>query len=262
MKLFDSHAHYYDKKFDEYPGGSDGAIADAFAAGVCGFLCAGTRPETTRAAIAIAESYPNVFASSGLHPQDSGAYTREQLPAVLSEIETLCSHPKVVAIGEIGLDYYWDTDRAVQKKAFDAQLSMAEAMGLPVIIHDRDAHGDTMDILRAHRGVTGVLHCYSGSAEMAKEYAKMGWYLSFGGPLTYKTAEKVRDACRAAPHDRLLIETDCPYLSPVPHRGKINTSARMIHTLEMMAQCIERTSEETAELTLENACRLFQISIS
>ena len=262
MKLFDSHTHYYDQKFAEkYPGGSAGAIADSFAAGVCGFLCAGTHPDTTKASIALAEAYENVYASAGLHPQDTATYSKLQIPKVLSQVEALLAHPKVVAVGEIGLDYYWDPDRSVQKEVLDAQLSMAETKGLPVIVHDREAHGDTMDILRAHKNVIGVLHSYSGSAEMAREYVRMGWYISFGGPLTYKNAEKVRAACAAVPPDRLLIETDCPYLPPVPHRGEINTSALMIYTLEAMAACAGLPAEAMAAQTVENACRLFSIHL-
>lgn len=262
MKFFDSHTHYYDKKFiEEYPGGIDGAIADSFAAGLCGFLCAGTNPDTTKASIALAEKYKNAYASAGLHPQDTVLYASAQLPAILSEIEMLLAHPKVVALGEIGLDYHWDPDHAVQKEVFDAQLSLAESKGIPVIIHDREAHGDTMDILLAHKNVTGVIHSYSGSAEMAKEYVRMGWYLSFSGPLTYKNAEKVRTACKAVPVSRLLIETDCPYLPPVPHRGKINTSALMLYTLETMAECTGLPIETVAVQTMENACRLFRLSL-
>lgn len=262
MKFFDSHTHYYDKRFtDEYPGGIDGAIADSMRAGMCGFLCAGTNPDTTKASIALAGKYENAYASAGLHPQDTAAYTSTQIPAVLSEIEQLLTHPKVAALGEIGLDYHWDPDRAVQKEAFDAQLSLAESAGIPVIIHDRDAHGDTMDIILAHKNVTGVIHSYSGSVEMAKEYVRMGWYLSFSGPLTYKNAEKVRTACKAVPVDRLLIETDCPYLPPVPHRGKINTSALMLYTMETMAECTGLPIDAVAAQTMENACALFRIRL-
>ena len=262
MKLFDSHTHYYDQKFAEkYPGGAAGAIADSFAAGICGFLCAGTNPDTTKAAVALAETYENAYASAGLHPEDTATYSKAQLPEVLCKIERWLDHPKVAAIGEIGLDYYWDPDRSVQKEAFDMQLSIAEAKHLPVIVHDRDAHGDTMDILRAHKNVIGVLHSYSGSAEMAREYVRMGWYISFGGPLTYKNAEKVRAACAAVPPDRLLIETDCPYLPPGPHRGEINTSALMIYTLEAMAACKNLSPQVLAAQTIENACRLFSIHL-
>ncbi len=262
MKLFDAHTHYYDEKFvREYPGGTHGAIADSFAAGVCGFLCAGTNPDTTKASIALAEQYENVYASAGLHPQDTADYSKAQLPAVLSAVESLLDHPKTVALGEIGLDYHWDPDRAVQKEAFDAQLSIAASKGFPVIIHDREAHGDTMDLLRAHKNVTGMIHSYSGSGDMAREYVRMGWYISFSGSLTYKNAEKLRTACKMVPPDRLLIETDCPYLPPVPHRGKINTSALMIHTLETMAERVGIPIQEMAAQTVENACRMFHISL-
>ncbi len=262
MKLFDAHTHYYDKKFAEkYPGGTQGAIADSLAAGVCGFLCAGTNPDTAQASITLAKQYKNMYASAGLHPQDTADYSIAQLPTVLSAVESLLTHPKTVAVGEIGLDYHWDPDRRVQKEAFDAQLSIAASMGLPAIIHDRDAHGDTMDMLRAHKDATGMIHSYSGSAEMALEYVRMGWYISFSGPLTYKNAQKLRATCKVVPPDRLLVETDCPYLPPVPHRGKINTSALMIYTLETMAECVGISIQEMAAQTVENTCRLFHIAL-
>ena len=180
------------------------------------------------------------------------------LPSVLDEIRTLCTHEKVVALGEIGLDYYWDdSQKDRQKSILDAQLSMAEELDLPVIIHDREAHGDTMDVLRAHPNVRGVLHSFSGSAEMARQLLKNGWYISFSGPITYKNARSLREVAASVPLDRILIETDAPYLPPEPHRGKINFSGYLPFTAKAVADVKECPLEEIARQTTENAKALF-----
>ncbi len=262
MRLFDSHAHYNDRRYDaEYPGGTEGAINDAFAAGVCGFVCVGTEPVNCRKAVEIAERYEKGFAAVGLHPEDAAGFQREKLPSVVNDICSLLSHEKVVALGEIGLDYHWDTPRHIQKEVFEMQLCIAEEKKIPVIIHDREAHGDIFDMLRAHPDVTGVMHCYSGSAEMVKDYVRRGWYISFAGPVSYKNAENVRNACRTVPLDRILIETDCPYLAPVPHRGKINYSGYMQYTLSAMAEARGEDAEMLAKATVENSMRLFGIEL-
>ncbi len=262
MKLFDSHAHYNDHRFDEeYAGGADGAISDAFEAGVCGFICVGTEPENCKKAVEIASRYHNGFAAVGLHPEDAAHFERAKLSGIVDSIASLLDHEKVVALGEIGLDYHWDTPRDIQKEVFDMQLSIAREKKIPVIIHDREAHGDIFDMLRAYPDVTGVMHCYSGSAEMAKDYVRRGWYISFAGPVSYKNAENIRAACRAVPLDRILIETDCPYLAPVPHRGKINHSGLMVHTLEAMAMARGEDAEALAKATVENSMRLFNINL-
>lgn len=262
MKLFDSHAHYNDHRYaEEFEGGMEGAISTAMNEGVCGFICVGTEPDNCRRAIDIAEKYPKGFAAVGLHPEDANMFPREKLPAVIDDIASLLSHPKVVALGEIGLDYHWDTPHDLQKEVFEAQLCIAEEKKIPVIIHDREAHGDIFDMLRAHPDVTGVMHCYSGSAEMAKDYVRRGWYISFAGPVSYKNAENVRAACRAVPLDRILIETDCPYLTPVPFRGKINHSGYMKYTLAAMAAARGEDEEALARATIENSMRLFGIEL-
>ena len=262
IKLFDSHAHYNDHRFDEeFEGGAKGAIKAAFDAGVCGFINVGTEPENSKKSIEIASEHTNVYAAVGLHPEDAANFENSRINDVLDEIKRLAMHEKVVALGEIGLDYHWDTPHDLQKEVFDAQLSMAKELKLPVIIHNRDAHGDTFDMLKAHPDVIGVMHSYSGSAEMVREYVKRGWYISFAGPVSYKTAEKVRDACRAVPSDRILIETDCPYLPPVPYRGKINYSGYMKHTLEAMANARGDDIYALAENTLKNTEALFNIKI-
>ena len=256
--FFDSHAHYFDDRFEKYEGGAEAAIRDASDAGVRYILNAGTTPETSRAAIRLAEMHPHLYAAAGLHPSDSHDVSDADLPQVLDEIRTLCTHEKTVALGEIGLDYYWDdSQKDRQKSILDAQLSMAEELDLPVIIHDREAHGDTMDILRAHPNVRGVLHSFSGSAEMARQLLKNGWYISFSGPITYKNARSLREVAANVPLDRILIETDAPYLPPEPHRGKINFSGYLPFTAKAVADVKECSLEEIARQTVENAKALF-----
>ncbi|MBQ7827632.1 MAG: TatD family hydrolase [Clostridia bacterium] len=262
MRLFDSHSHYNDDRFDEYPGGAAGALKDSFDSGICGILCAGTNPENTLECIALAESDSRIWASAGMHPGDSRFIDRGDEQAVLDRIRKLLDHPRVCALGEIGLDYhYGGEDKDQQKLFFDSQLSMAEELGLPVIVHDREAHGDTFDILRAHKGVTGVMHSFSGSAEMAKELVRMGWYISFSGPVTYKNAHNLREAAAVVPDDRILVETDAPYLTPVPHRGKINLSAYMEYTARAIAEVRDADFDRFCEQTVENTMRLFGLTL-
>ena len=261
MEYFDSHAHYTDARFaEEYPGGADAAIRDAYDLGVRYILNAGTNPQTSWESLALAEKYDFLYAAAGLHPEDAMHIADEDIPSVLDEIRSLASHPKAVAIGEIGLDYHWDPDgKERQMRLFDAQLSMAEELSLPVIVHDRDAHGDAFDVVRAHPHVRGVFHSFSGSAEMARQLSRMGWYISFSGTISYKNAAKVREAAAVVPHDRLLIETDAPYLAPVPHRGKINYSGYVPCTARALADAIGLGEEETVRLTTQNAKNLFGI---
>ena len=261
MRIFDSHAHYNDARFEEeYPGGVIRAIEDAKAAGVRYILNAGTTPATSAQSLALAESYPFFYASVGIHPTDSMGIPDDVLGQALEQIRRLAAHPKAVAIGEIGLDYHWDPDgKERQMRIFDAQLSLAEEVSLPVIIHDREAHGDCVDLVRLHPRVKGVFHSYSGSAEMARQLTDLGWYVSFSGPITYKNANRVREAAAAVPRDRLLVETDAPYLPPTPHRGEINYSGYLPFTIRALAQTIGMEDEETAELTTENALRFFGI---
>lgn len=258
--FFDSHAHYFDEKFQKYDGGAESAICDAYTAGVRYILNAGTSPETSRDAIALAEAHEHLYAAAGLHPSDSHDVSDASLQSVLDEIKLLCSHKKVVALGEIGLDYYWDdSQKERQKSILDTQLSMAEDLGLPVIIHDREAHGDTMDILRTHPHVRGILHSFSGSAEMARQLLMRDWYISFSGPITYKNARSLREVAALVPLDRMLIETDAPYLPPEPHRGKINFSGYLPFTAKAVADVKGCSIEEIARCTTENAKRLFNV---
>ena len=259
MRLFDTHAHYNDGRFEsEYPGGAEGAIKDSFGAGIIGFINCGTDPKSSRESLALADKYKNVYAACGLHPEDAERFSGV-LEDTVDEIASLLSHPKAVAMGEIGLDYHWDIDRDIQHRAFDVQLSAAKSLGIPVIVHDRDAHGKTLEMIKQHPGVIGVMHGYSGSAETALEYLRLGWYISFGGPVTYKNAENVRNALRSVPTDRLLIETDCPYLAPEPFRGKRNQSAYIDLVAQKLAELKGISKEQVIEATARNAMEFYGI---
>ena len=266
MKLFDSHAHYYDHKFDTLEGGADAILSDpAFADAICGIVNVGTNPETNRRCLEQTALYDNMWCAIGIHPEDC-QHIEASPETVLADLYAQLSDPaararnKIVAIGEIGYDYYWQpVNKELQATYFARQLEMARELGLPVIIHDRDAHGDTLAMIKQYPEVHGVFHSYSGSDEMAKELLKLGWYLSFGGPVTFKNAEKVRRAASVVPLDRLLLETDCPYLSPHPYRGQINHSGRMHLVAEMQAELHGVAVGQIALATEENAKKLFEI---
>ena len=266
MKLFDSHAHYYDHKFDTLEGGAHAILTSPEFAETIGWIInVGTNPETNLRCLAQTAQYDNMYCAIGIHPEDCQHIERSP-DDVLSELYAQLCDPearqrdKIVAIGEIGYDYYWQpVNKELQHAYFSRQLDMAQELDLPVIIHDREAHGDTVAMIKQYPGVRGVFHSYSGSDEMAKELLRMGWYLSFGGPVTFKNAEKVRRAAAAVPLDRLLLETDCPYLTPHPHRGKINHSGYMHLTAEMQAELHGVAVEEIAHVTADNAKKLFNI---
>ncbi len=263
MTLFDSHAHYDDERFArEYEGGAHDALRDAKAAGVGYIVNSGADLETSRASIALAQAsggeLPEIFASVGIHPTETGKYP--SVTDAVRELRVLAREERVVAIGEIGLDYHYpETDRETQKEFFRAQLILARELGLPVVIHDRDAHGDVFDILRGFRDVKTLLHCYSGSAEMARQYADAGVYMSFGGVLTFKNAEKTREAVRAVPRGLIMLETDAPYLAPVPHRGELNFSAYMTYTAAALGIVLGVSAEDAALSAAENSKRFYGI---
>ena len=254
MTFIDTHAHLYDERYDE-----DRAemIARAEAAGVAQIISMGDTMAASAQVVADAEQYPALYAAVGIHPESACVLTDAERAQLLAWAQ----HPKVVAIGEIGLDYYWEKDpqvRAVQRELFVTQLGIARAAGLPVCIHDREAHGDTLAILKAAgRDLTGVLHCYSGSLETARELWKMDYYIGIDGPLTFKNAAKLPDIVREAPQERLLIETDSPYLAPVPKRGKRNEPAYVVHVAAKIAELRGESVEEVAQYTTENARRLY-----
>lgn len=261
IKYFDSHAHLHDSRYADCEwGDTNGMINAAREAGLVGAVNIGTNLEDAKRAIEFAERHPFIYAAVGMYPSEA-QYAGSELDRHLVEIEKLLSHPKVVALGEIGLDYHYeDTDKSVQAYAFEAQMQMAERCNMPVVIHDRDAHGDTMDMIRKYPNVHGVLHSFSGSAEMARQLASLGWYISFSGPVTYKNAAKVKEAAQIVPDDKILVETDSPYLPPVPHRGKTNYPGYVAYTVRAIAQIRGKSEEEIAELTVNNAKRFFGIT--
>lgn len=254
IRLFDTHAHYDASQFDA---DRDEALSGLPGKGVALVVNPGCDPESSAAAVALARRYPHVYAAVGWHPENCAPYT----PDSLAQLRTWCADPRVVAIGEIGLDYYWEENppRELQKQVFRDQLALAAELDMPVIVHDREAHGDTMDLIRAFPGVRGVMHCFSGSAEMAKELVKLGWMISFTGVLTYKNARKAVEAAQAVPMERLMIETDAPYMAPEPCRGRRCDSALVYHTCERLAAVKGLSTEACARATMENGCRFFGI---
>ena len=250
---FDTHAHYDDKQFDS---DRDELLSSLPQKGVELVVLPGCDVHSSQQAIAIAQSYDYIYAAVGVHPGELADYK----PGDLEKIEALAAHKKCVAIGEIGLDYYWDDSRKdEQKQLLRDQLELALKLDKPVIIHDREAHADSMEILFQYPALRGVFHCFSGSKEMAQELLKRGWYLGFDGPVTYKNARKTIEVLEICPMDRLLVETDSPYLSPVPMRGKRNDSSNLCHVVEKIAQVKNMAPEEVARLSLENGRRLFGI---
>ncbi len=260
MELFDSHAHYFDCRFfgDECPEGAASLLARLFTEELCGVINVGTDIGTTRAAIEQAKVFEHMYVAAGIHPTDAMQYVDRA--GELLALECLLGDPqsKIVALGEIGLDYHYpDTDKERQRLWFDDQLSLAEAYGLPVVIHDREAHGDCLDVLRAHPRVWGVFHSFSGSIEMARELLRRDFYISFSGTVTFKNAAKVAAVAAAMPMDRTLIETDAPYLAPHPHRGELNHSGLLHFTATRIGELWGITPEEAAAITAENARKLF-----
>ena len=255
MDIFDTHAHLLDDHFDEDREQLIASLADDHVKLV---MEACTDLGYLERLIPFVEAHPMIYGAAGLHPEELGPNTLHDLDAVAAAL----SHPKIRAVGEIGLDYYWPENppREVQKDFFDAQLSLAAAHRLPVIIHDREAHGDTLDILRAHRGtVIGVMHCFSGSWETARECLDMGFYIGFGGALTFKNAKKNVEVASKAPLDRLVIETDCPYMAPVPCRGQRNDPTKTRYVLSKLAEIRGMNEGEIAPVLFENGKRLFGI---
>ncbi len=250
--LFDSHTHLDDRKFDDDRFEVIGKIKES---GVSAIVNIGCNIETSEQSIELAEKYDFIYATVGFHPCDTGDITEEHI----EKIKQLASHKKVVAIGEIGLDYYWDSvSRDVQRYWFERQMKLADELDMPVTIHNRDAHKDTFDICQKSNA-KGIVHCFSGSKEMAEAFVKLGYYVSFAGPLTYKNNTKSVEAARAVPMDRLLIETDAPYLAPDGFRGKRNDSSLVKYTCERLAQIKGVTFEEMAKQTFENAMRVYKI---
>lgn len=252
--IFDTHAHYDDKAFDE---DRDELLASMPEKGVGLILDPGCDVISSKTALALSEKYPYVYAAVGIHPEELG----EDPHSALEEIRKLAEHKKCRAIGEIGLDYYWDVSRKEeQKEIFAEQLALACELGLPVIVHDREAHGDCLAIVRQFPEARGVFHCFSGSAETAEELLRRGWYLGFDGPVTYKNARKALEVLAITPLEKILVETDSPYMSPAPMRGKRNDSSNLVYIINKIAEVKGLAPEEIKRITFENGKRLFRIA--
>lgn len=251
LTYIDSHAHYDDEQFD---GDRDELLNSLHENGVRNIVNIGCSLERSQFSVDLAEKYPFVYASVGIHPEDAP----DTPDGYLSKIEFWTANPKVAAIGEIGLDYHYEGfDRELQMRFFEEQLDLAEKAGLPVVIHSRDATEDTMDILRRRGKVKGVMHCFSGSAETAKQVLELGMNISFTGVLTFKNARKAVEAVKVIPLDRLMLETDCPYMAPEPYRGKRCDSSMITQVINKIAEIKEVSPETVAETTMANTLRLF-----
>ena len=252
--LFDTHAHMNDPVFDE---DRETVLLSLKDKGVEFMMNVGCCRESSRDCVAMAEKYPFVYASVGTHPDAADEVNEE----VLEEYRQLvAAHPKVRAIGEIGLDYYYETiPREIQQKAFRMQMELARELSMPVIVHERNAHDDGMRIAREFKDVTGVFHCYSGSAEMARQLVDMGWYIGFTGVLTFKNARKAVETAQRIPLDRIVLETDCPFMAPEPFRGKRNDPGYLYRMAERLAEIRGITVEEVHAATMQNARDLYRL---
>ena len=252
MRLVDSHCHLDDRQFDA---DRDETIARAQAAGVETLLAIGTGngPPDLEAAIRLADQYEFVYATVGVHPHDAAKASE----GTFASLRALARHPKVRALGEIGLDYHYDfSPRDVQRAVFERQLALAAEAGLPVVIHTREAWEDTLSVLRSNWQGSGIMHCFTGDEQQAREALDLGFHLAFGGVLTFPKADEVRQAARITPVDKLLVETDCPYLAPVPMRGKRNEPAFVVETVRRLAEVRGRAPEDIAAETTANFERL------
>ena len=252
MPIFDTHAHY---DADQFASDREAVLTALPAAGVGLVVDPGCDVASSREAVALAERFDHVYAAVGIHPEDCDGCTDADFDA----IRELCRREKVVAVGEIGLDYYWKENppRDFQEQVFRRQIELALELDLPVIIHDREAHGDSLRIVLDDPGLRGVFHCFSGSPEMAQELLKRGWYLGFDGPITYKNAKRAPEVAAITPMDRIVIETDAPYMAPVPFRGKRNDSRLLPYVVEKLAEWKGVTPEEMTDITWQNGKRLF-----
>ena len=252
--LFDTHAHMDDRAFDDDRGELLSRLPEA---GIGLLMNPGCSLASSRAACALAKEYDYIYAAVGSHPDAAAEVSPEVLEAYRALVR---ENPKVKAIGEIGLDYHYeDVPREIQKEAFRAQMALAAEMNLPVIVHEREAHADGMAIVREFPTVTGVFHCYSGSLEMAKELVSLGWYIGFTGVLTFKNVRKALEVAAALPLDRIVLETDCPYMSPEPFRGKRNDPGKLYRMAQALASLRGLSEEDVQRITLENGRRLYRI---
>ncbi|MCL2226150.1 MAG: TatD family hydrolase [Oscillospiraceae bacterium] len=253
---FDTHAHYDDRRFD---GDRHELLGSMGEAGLSLILNSASSLISAKVSLELADRYPFVYASVGVHPHDS----KSMSDSTVSELEALLAHPKALAVGEIGLDFHHNfSPPDVQRARFREQMELARRVGKPVIIHEREAINDTLDVIRDFRDLSGVFHCFSGSWETAKIILDMGWYLSFTGVITFRNARRALEVLEKMPADRIMVETDCPYLTPEPYRGKRNSSLYLPHVVEKVAQVRNVTVEEAAALTMENGKRFFGIPSS
>lgn len=253
--IFDTHAHYDDEAFDE---DREELLVGMKQAGVEYIVNVGASMASTERSVALAEKYPFVYAAVGVHPDEVGELDEKNM----ERLKELAKHPKVKAIGEIGLDYYWDKEKhELQKYWFERQLELAHEEQLPVIIHSREAAKDTLEMMKAAQplNLKGIIHCYSYSVEQAKEYLGMGYYLGIGGVLTFKNAKKLKEVAEYAPLSSIVLETDCPYLAPVPYRGKRNNSTMIAYAAQELAAIKQVPVEEVLRVTLENGKKLYDI---
>ena len=261
MKYFDSHAHYYDERFsEELTMGVDEFVDTLLTENISYIINVSASPETARLGEAQAKKHKTMYTAIGSHP--SATRFIDDMDAALEEIKALIldKENKCVCLGEIGLDYHYpDTDKEKQMRYFEAQMNLAAELNIPVCIHDRESHADAMDVIRRHPQVKGVLHSFSGSAEMAEELARLGWMISFSGTLTFTNARKPKEAAARLPRESVMIETDCPYLAPHPKRGTLNHSGNLEYTNAVLAAIWGITPEECAEITENNAKRFFRL---
>ena len=247
--IFDSHAHLDDSKFDEC---RDELIEQMQNGGVCGIITCGCDKKSSQAAIELSQRYDFIYAAVGIHPENFNSDT------AIEDIKALAENNKCVAIGEIGLDYYWNDNRKEQIEIFEKQILLAKDLDLPIIVHDREAHADTLELLLKHKP-KGVLHCFSGSVEMAKELLKIGMYIGVGGVATFKNAKRLPEVISVIPDDRLLLETDCPYLAPEPYRGKLCHSGMIYFTAKKVCEIRNCDINDILLRTTQNAKNLFAI---
>ncbi len=253
--IFETHAHYDDEAFDE---DRDILLSSMRENGIEYIVNVGANLESTAASLELAAKYPFVYAAAGVHPSETGTLDETGF----ARLKKLCALEKVVAVGEIGLDYYWDEPaHDVQKIWFARQLDLARELKKPVIIHSRDAAKDTFDIMTENKAgeIGGVVHCYSYSAEMALDFVKMGFYIGIGGVVTFKNGKKMKEVVEALPIERILLETDCPYLAPEPNRGKRNSSLNLPYIAQRIAEIKGLSYEEVIEITTKNAERMYQL---
>ena len=253
--IFETHAHYDDAQFKE---DRDALLCGMKESGIYPIINVGASIDSTKRTLELAEKYDFVYAAVGVHPSEISDLNKETFEWLKQQV----NNPKVVAIGEIGLDYYWDKEPKVQESQrywFGRQLELARENNLPVIIHSRDAGADTMQVMKEHKAeeIPGVIHCYSYSKEMAMEFIKMGYYIGIGGVVTFKNARKLVETVEAIPLERILLETDCPYMAPEPFRGKRNSSLYLPYVIEKIAALKGITKEEVERITEENAKKLF-----